>query len=671
MPIREMPPSQTQVIGKPIPAGQIASGDSSESSSNLKLKKALEHRHAEYDKYKNAWTRCMDCYVGEIEKMREYIHKHQREHDKDFLDRAKRAIYLNYCEPVVDLYMSYAFRKPPVRKPLGDLELPYVPLTMPSQEAPPGAEAQLDPGQEMPNGGKKKPPPFAGKVKKKTKVKPSEDEENEPVEDDPGAEEDFPGITDGEDAPPPMEEPSPDMTAAEIAYFASQGGPQKQYIFNELYRDADLQGTTFDRFMQELGAWAQIHGHTGVLVDSPQIEEGQEPKTEQQRKDMNLRPYLVRYPAESIVDWVLDSKGQFEWVRLMEPVEEPREPFDDESKTSTLYRTFTKNEWFLHKIDDKQNVTVEGKGTHDLGVVPLVIAYNKKKKGCQLVGDSSIDDISVLNLALLNWMSLLDEEIYNKCLNILVMKKSAMSEGMQEVVISQHNVIEYEEEPPAFIAAATTPGEFILSMMKALIEEIYRIAKMGGGGQGLRIQEAVSGVAHAYEFNETNQALADKADQLESAEMKIHEIYAMWWGIEFKGQINYPDEFGVEDLNQEFDFLTKSRGAITSITAKRELEKRVVKKLLQTTVDQQTLQRIMGEIDQAQPDDYRSPGEFVVPGETKGFAPPGAGAVSGEQIPPEFMDQFLAEQQVNEKYPDEVPKGIQTVGKRRKRKRKE
>jgi hypothetical protein len=460
---------------------------------------------------------------------------------------------------------------------------------------------------------------------------------------------------------PPSSPITHDIAAASLALFVSQGGPSALAIFNELYSDADLKGNTLDKFMQNAGCDAQIKGHVGVLVDAPSTDDS--PVNEAQRKRSKIRPYLVKVDASDIVDWELDDYGKFEWVRIKEDTVEPRGPFKASTDNVTIYYTWTKDSWYKHKVTaqtGKKTVELVDEGTNPLGDVPLVIVYNKRKPKTTLIGESAIDDISQICISILNWLSMLDEEVYQKCLSILTIKGTG--DDTKDVELGSNNVLDYPEERPAFIAPDTNPWEFIIALIDRAIEEIYRIARLGGGGQGLKISEAKSGIAFAYEFNETNQALADKADSLEQAEREIHDYYARWYQFDFKGTVSYSDEFGVEDLSQELEFLTNSRSSITSITAKRELEKRVVKKLLVGQVDDTIMQRIMAEIDTNQPGDYKVPGEFIVPGESKPMAEPGADALNallfGNQE--NAAVQALAEQILSQRK-SKSPKGIPTV----------
>jgi len=229
------------------------------------MKEILEYRHPEYVKYESTWQRCLDCYEGEIEKMRGYVATHLREHKDNYTARVKRAFYLNYCEPVVDLFSSYLFRRPPVRKPLGGLSQPYVPGGSPL--------TPLDRPSPEPDTQKKAP----------KKEMPAQDPQDPNAQDpqDPNAQD--PQDPNAQQMYDPTSEQMAKVSAEKQAYqeqqrqssllsyykFLANQGPQRLAVYNELYTDADLRGNNLDRFMQESGTRAFIAGHIGVLVDAP------------------------------------------------------------------------------------------------------------------------------------------------------------------------------------------------------------------------------------------------------------------------------------------------------------------------------------------------------------------------------------------------------------------
>jgi hypothetical protein len=193
-------------------------------------------------------------------------------------------------------------------------------------------------------------------------------------------------------------------------------------------------------------------------------------------------------------------------------------------------------------------------------------------------GESAVRDICDINLAILNWCSFADEEVANRCLNILTMQRD---ETDRPVEISHYNVIEYAEgaDAPAYLTPGETPLKLIWEAVDQARNEIYRLAKLSGSTGLLGVREATSGIAYAFEFNETNQSLCKKAEFLEQAEIEVHRLVGRWLQKEFDGAITYPREFGVDDFLTELQILAEARSTLTSETAIKEVEKKVANKM--------------------------------------------------------------------------------------------
>lgn len=348
----------------------------------------------------------------------------------------------------------------------------------------------------------------------------------------------------------------------------------------EFRKNADLRGSSYESVMQKAATYAQVFGHCGILVDVPEADSYI--VSEQDRKDAGLRPYLTVIDATQIKDWALDEFGNFEWVKIeIAPVDVRSFQMTTTDKVR-CFVIWDREGWTKYHVIDEKYAEVVGAGDSPPGIrgrVPLVIFRNEEKLRHDWFGSSSLKDIADINLAILNWASYGDEEIVNRCLNILTMQRDQM--GDSAPTMSHYNIIEYpaEGQPPSYLVPGETPLKLIAEWIDKGKDEIYRLAAMGGSTGLLGVREATSGIAYAYEFNETNQSLAKKAESMEKGEVELFNLIAAWYGAEFTGSIAYPREFGVDDFIMELDLLLKARDTLTSETAIKEFEKIVVGKL--------------------------------------------------------------------------------------------
>jgi hypothetical protein len=347
-------------------------------------------------------------------------------------------------------------------------------------------------------------------------------------------------------------------------------------IFAEIYQNADNCGSTYSNFMQEVASKAQICGHCGVLVDAPRVEGI---RSEADRKREKVRPYLTIVEATQIRDWVLDKYGNFEWVKIEIQRDADRDPFHVTETDIRYFQIWYKDRWEEWKVDDRNEIASQVAGDrHSLGQVPLVMFYNERAKNHRWFGLSMLRDIADINIAILNWSSLGDEEIAERCLNILTMEDSGDAGA---AILSHHNVLNYApgSKPPEYLVPGDTPLKLIADWIERAKDEIYRLSKLSGSTGLLGVREATSGIAYAYEFNETNQSLSKKAEGMEQGEIEVHQLIAKWIGSGWDGYVAYPREFGVDDFNLELSILADSRTNLTSETAIKSLEKKIASKM--------------------------------------------------------------------------------------------
>jgi hypothetical protein len=535
-----------------------------------KLKKVLESTHPMYNRNAALWKLYEDCYNGG-QSVINRIHKHLRESLTSVRQRRARAFYPNYCQTVVDAYMSYIFRKGVVRQAIRKedqltpeqraehawLAQHHANMTA-QQQAQQGQEQNVEGGKPAPKNGAKAAPPAP-----------------------------IPGV---------QGVPQPDLEMTRLLTEAYKRGQKKTGVEKELdefWKDVDLMGNPIDQYMTEVGIWMMIFGVYHSIVDMPEAKG--DIQSEADRKEQGLRPYLSQVSPLCLINWEYDRSGQLLWIRIKEEVSSGTGPFEEKGKKSVIeYRTWTQKDWHVHRVE-QDKVERVGRGTHDLNEVPLVTFYQSQKTHLAPISNSFIKDIGPINLAVLNWGSLIDNEAYERCLNILVMERSQQTPG--EIVIGTDNVLEYEKGgvPPHFLAASTAPAAFIQAMIREAVQEIYRLSRLGGL-TGRMVREARSGVAYKFESHEANQALSAKADRLEAGEKRVHELHEKWLGREWKGVIDYPEEFGIESIEEEVALMTQVKQQLRSPTLKRLMEKKSAAKLL-GKVPKSTLQVVDEEID--------------------------------------------------------------------------
>lgn len=82
-------------------------------------------------------------------------------------------------------------------------------------------------------------------------------------------------------------------------------------FYTEFQRDCDRRGTLFTSFWRDMLANLLVYGRSFVLVDLPPQPVEAQPAS---RAEQDLRPYLVSYLPEQVINWSEDSYGNLNWA---------------------------------------------------------------------------------------------------------------------------------------------------------------------------------------------------------------------------------------------------------------------------------------------------------------------------------------------------------------------
>src|SRR5438552_12092064 len=84
-------------------------------------------------------------------------------------------------------------------------------------------------------------------------------------------------------------------------------------FFSALVEDVDRQGTALADFFRRQFIETLVGGTSYVLVDFPRAAGRAGTRADEDASGAS-RAYLVDYPAEDVINWSLDERGNFEWV---------------------------------------------------------------------------------------------------------------------------------------------------------------------------------------------------------------------------------------------------------------------------------------------------------------------------------------------------------------------
>jgi len=361
------------------------------------------------------------------------------------------------------------------------------------------------------------------------------------------------------------------------------GDPQLE----QFLMDADFDGRNYNNIIREAQINASIYGTCWLIVDKPLSNA----KTRAEELSQDIRPYISLYTPENITNWNYEraSNGRYYLTSLT--------VVEDMIGKDAIVKVWSMEDVCTYRIEDytvnystKKPVLIDEQ-PNALGKIPAVILYNQRtsKKG---IGISDLSDVADLQKSIYNDYSEIEQLIR------LSNHPSLVKTPNVEASAGAGSIIEMPEDldanlKPYIIQPSSQSLESIMKTINTKVQAIDRITHMGA----VRGTEKTvnSGIALQTEFQLLNARLSEKADYLQNAEEQIFDLYAMWQGTVFDGEIIYPDSFDLRDYASDLQFLQMAKASgVQSDTFIKEVDKQIAKAVVD---DDEKVATIEAEID--------------------------------------------------------------------------
>lgn len=371
----------------------------------------------------------------------------------------------------------------------------------------------------------------------------------------------------------PFEKPLFYDQRLERAYFYNYCAPIVDGIVNHLFKGgvmrkgaeslqdfyANVNGEEDDigSFMRAAATGACTYGKINVLIDMPKMAPEEQQAVEDGRAtrvlDRGKTPRLYLYSPLQLLDWSKSEDG-WNWV-LLTHIERTADDPNISATQKPIYQLWNRQAWTKYNIEG----AILDKGEHGLGIVPFVQMSNigVDRNSC---GKSTIKDIALINNAIFNWCSLLDEILYRQTFSQLVAEGTANE--YDATIISTAGAFTYPlgRRPPAFISPDASQAELLMKQIEASVKELYRIANIKIGDDKNRNYKTV--IENEYDFESFNSVLKNMARACEKFETDIHRVLAAWLKNDTLRdvEIQYPAEFDITSLSQDVEEAEKISG---------------------------------------------------------------------------------------------------------------
>lgn len=348
-------------------------------------------------------------------------------------------------------------------------------------------------------------------------------------------------------------------------------------LFEAFLKNADITGNDMQSVTRRAALGSKLYGVNFAVVDNVK----EQPEDMESAINSRACPYVFIVEPDRVDDYEIDRFGRLQMFAY-------REEKTDGTSGYNI-RVWTANEWMLK---NSMGGDIES-GEHNLGRVPVVVWQSRELDPANVLPPSEFYSIAQTNHAIYQLCSWLTEILQNQAFSILIYP--SLDETVFQTGVS--NALGFNgaesRHAPGFIAPAAAPAEMLQGQIDRLIQEIYRMANLA---LVTGVLEAKSGVAKAWDFERTNQTLADFAANCENAEKQIVELWCLWTGSKIEYLVEYPRDFAIVDIADE---LANAQAAVDmqfGTTMLAEIAKKVLAAYL-PNIEPEIFDKIVKEIE--------------------------------------------------------------------------
>lgn len=356
--------------------------------------------------------------------------------------------------------------------------------------------------------------------------------------------------------------------------------------------DVDGAGNDMDSFMQAAALSAKLYGAVFIVVENFQAMDL--PASMGEALAQRKFPYAYTLDPDRVEGVSIDKNGRVLSIK-----------FRDTAVSSTMGGEKERTVYFdTHSWAVYEDGALVSSGEHNLGEVPVVWFPSQHVKNGELNPTPELYPIAGIACSLYNHCSWLTEILRNQTFPLLTFPSKEAS----DLVIGNNNALCYDGDTvrfqPGFISPPSDPAALIQSQIKAMVEEMYRMA---GLTFATTTKQEASGISRQWEFERTNQRLAAFAKRCAAAERKVMALVARWMGLDLEFQATYSSDFGITDVATEL----KNAQAVLDMQLTDQLKVEVAKQVLSAYVPELPSDRfdaIIADIEKkAREPDYNEP----------------------------------------------------------------
>lgn len=398
--------------------------------------------------------------------------------------------------------------------------------------------------------------------------------------------------------------------------------PEREFAGLENYpeldsflEDADLEGRSLDNFMKDVSTWASVFGHCWVLVTKPNL--GAQTRAEEIA--MGVRPYVSLLTPMNVLDWHFERlpSGSYD-LQQLKYIEE----VNGNVQTIKIWHKDKIETWIVDF--ENREIKNQKEEPNNLGTIPAVIVYNTRSS-VRGLGVSDISDIASLQQFIYNMTSEVEQtQRMDAHPSLVKTPETQAGTGAGSIISIPENL-----DPGLKPYLLEYNGASVDSLYKSIQHAVDTIDKLACLGS-VRATESkiMSGISRQVEFQMLNAKLSEKADNLEQAEEEMWNLWAMYMGTTWAGEVEYEDNFSIIDEEDEYRKLQVAKSAATGPEAMAVIDQLIIDLVTDDTDYEGQIQGPLSTLVQTTQDTGEY-GAAVAPNQQLQTAGSESGAVSG------------------------------------------
>lgn len=400
----------------------------------------------------------------------------------------------------------------------------------------------------------------------------------------------------------------PRAIAQRITSFALAVEPMRQDANTDVVADMSRTGFRANDVMRQASTMLTIYGRLWLRVDNVSYSGDADLERVQTER---LRPYVAALTPLEVIDWAYGTDGRLLWL-----IAEEEHVYDSDPMKETVRvkrrRLWKRDMWELYEVSADSKVSLLDIGPNPTGQIPFVEVM--EPDGYGIDGNHWFEDVVRISNAIMNNESEAQMNTVKQMFGLLVIsetfKRSTEKEtkvgtsgsGISAIIARSAALCENKEESgiSRYIAPSGIETTTIRSENKELKIELYEVV---GLAMQSKSREAQSSESKSWDFQNTAQFLANRADILENAELKVWKLISAWDKSIAVPKITYNRKFAVRDLE-------KSIAGLLQISSVSDVGIEMRKQILRTArellneiaeIDDKTNKAIDTEIDKTEP----------------------------------------------------------------------